>query len=375
MQLGAFQKQPQGFRAFVPDPFPPKGGFNLSANLIQKASEATLLIGKLDGITRLLPDANFFVFMYIRKDAASSNQIEGTNATMIDAIEAELQTSEKLPDDVDDILNYIDALNFGLQRLEEIPLSLRLIKELHGKLMRDARNTHFADPGNFRNSQNWIGGTKPDNAQFIPPPVHEMKQALSDLELFFHTKDTLMPVVKSGIIHGQFETIHPFLDGNGRTGRLLITFYLHLSDLLERPVLFLSWYFRKHQQLYYQRLNAYHEGDIESWLDFYLDGVIDVSKEAIETVHKITVLREKDMEKIHKLSKTSSESALKVLPNLYRLPIVNVKKIQEWTGFTRQGAQKLIDRFVDLGILQQKDESKDYGRSFIYKRYVDIFSD
>ena len=373
MKLGKNIQQPQGFKAFILNPFPPRGGFDLSVKIIQKANIATLKIGKLDGITQLLPDVDFFLFMYIRKDAASSSQIEGTRATMIDAIEAESETSENFPKDVDDILHYIKALNYGIKRLNTLPMSLRLITEVHKELMKDARSTQFSDPGNFRASQNWIGGTMPDNAQFVPPPPYEMNQALDDLEKFLHQQDDVLPIIKAGILHAQFETIHPFLDGNGRTGRMLITLYLHLSGLLELPILFLSWYFKKYQKLYYQKLDVYRDNGMEEWLEFFLDGVIETADEAIETVKKITVLREEDMKKIQSLSKTSSESAIKILPKLFQMPIVNVAKIQEWTGFTRQGAQKVIDRFVKLGILSQKDENQKYGRSFAYKKYLDIF--
>lgn len=375
MKIGQIKKQSTGYSAFVPDKFPPTGGFEFSPKIIQKASNATLLLGKLDGITQLLPDLDFFLFMYLRKDAASSSQIEGTKATMIDAIEAESKTTEKLPEDVDDILHYIKALNYGLERLKDFPISLRFLKEIHKELMKDARASHYSDPGNFRTTQNWIGGTAPNNAHFVPPPPEEMKDALSDLEKFLHDSDELLPIIKAGIIHAHFETIHPFLDGNGRTGRILITLYLWLNKLLDRPVLFLSSYFKRHQKVYYSRLDGYHEGEIEPWLDFFLDGVSEVAEQAIETVKQITALREEDMKKIHSLGKTAADSAIAVMPELFKLPIVNVAVIQEWTGFTRQGAQKVIDRFVDLGILEQKDETKTYGRSFIYRRYVDIFNE
>jgi len=375
MKIGQFVLQPQGYKAFIPEEFPPKDGLYLSTKLIQKASMATLSLGKLDGITQLLPDVDFFPFMYICKDAASSSQIEGTRATMIDAIEATAKTSEKLPEDVDDILHYIQALNYGLERLKDFPLSLRLIKEIHKELMDDARTSHFADPGNFRTSQNWIGGTTPSNALFVPPPVHEMNQALSDLEKFFHMEDELLPVLKAALIHAQFETIHPFLDGNGRTGRMLITITLCLTKLLERPVLFLSSYFKRYQKIYYERLEGYHHGNIEEWIDFFLDGIIQMSQEAIQTAKKITVLREEDMKKIQTLGKTAAASAIEILMQLYKLPVVNVSIIQEWTGFTRQGASKVINRFIDLGILEQKDENQIYGRSFMYWRYLEIFRD
>jgi len=375
LKIGQNQKQPQGYSAFIPEKFPPKEGFVFDPKVVKKSTEATLLLGKLDGITQLLPDVDFFLFMYIRKDASSSSQIEGTKATIINAIEAESDTSDSFPEDVNDILKYIKALNYGIERIKNFSLSLRMIKEIHQQLMENGRKTHFADPGNFRTSQNWIGGTSPTNASFVPPPVYEMNNALSDLEQFIHTDDTLSPIIKAGIIHGQFETIHPFLDGNGRTGRLLITFYIELQKILERPVLFLSSYFKKHQKTYYQKIYSYHYGQLNEWLEFFLDGVIETAQEAIETVKKITILREQDMAKVQSLGKTASESAVKILPLLFQLPIVNVTKMQEWTGFTRQGAQKVIDRFVKLGILEQKDENKTYGRSFIYRRYTDIFEE
>ncbi len=373
MRLGTNIKQPAGYKAYIPKPFPPADGFELSSALIQKANVATLKLGKLDGTTQLLPDLDFFLFMYIRKDAASSSQIEGTQATMIDAIEAESKTNDKLPDDVDDILHYIRALQFGLKKMTELPLSLRLIKEIHRELMDNARKTHFSDPGNFRTSQNWIGGTKPTNARFVPPPPDEMKRALSDLEKFIHAKDTLLPVVKAGLLHAQFENIHPFLDGNGRTGRMLITIYLHLAQILEHPILFLSWYFKKHQQLYYDRLYGYSEGNIEAWINFFLDGIIETSEEAISTVKQVTILKESDMLKIQSLGRSAAQSAVIILPKLYQMPIVNVHTIQRWTGFTRQGAQKVIDRFVELDILQPKNENVMYGRSFTYRKYLEIF--
>ncbi len=226
--IGSYKEQATGYTAFIPNDFPPDSGFLLDGKVIKKASDATRLLGKLDGITKLLPDNDFFLLMYLRKDAASSSQIEGTMATMVDAIEAEVQTNIDIPQDVDDILHYIQALNFGMKRVREddFPITLRFIRELHEKLMNQARASHFADPGNFRTSQNWIGGTRPDNARFVPPPPIEMQKALDDLEQFFHKDDELLDIIKAGLIHAQFETIHPFLDGNGRTGRMLITFYL-----------------------------------------------------------------------------------------------------------------------------------------------------
>lgn len=376
--LGKLINQPEGFKAFVPDLFPPKAALAFSPSLLMKNMEATRLLGKLDGITKLLPDADFFLLMYLRKDAASSSQIEGTMATMVDAIEAEAHINTNTPEDVDDILHYITALHYGIGRIGEegFPLSLRFIRELHSKLMHKARATHFSNPGEFRETQNWIGGTRPDNARFVPPPVVEMKRALGDLENFLHDNNDDIPIViKSGLVHAQFETIHPFLDGNGRTGRMLITFYLWKEKYLEKPVLFLSSFFKKHQELYYQKLFSYHNGGVYEWLEFYLDGVIEIANEAINIVGEITRLREHDVAKLHSLGKRAAESAAHVLPKLYAQPIVNVALVQKWTGFTRAGAQTVIDRFISMNILEIKDQDKKYGQSYIYRKYIDIFSD
>jgi Fic family protein len=377
IQIGQLKEQKEGFKAFVPTLFPPEGGFEFDSKIIKKSDEATRLLGKLDGITKLLPDVDFFLSMYLRKDAASSSQIEGTMATMIDAIEAEVQPSANIPEDVDDILHYIKALSYGMKRVQEdnFPMTLRFVRELHKQLMNKARATHYSDPGEFRKSQNWIGGTRPDNARFVPPPVEEMHAALNDLEKFMHSRDDILTLTKAALIHAQFETIHPFLDGNGRTGRMLIAFYLWKENYLEKPVLFLSSYFKKHQKVYYERLFGYHFGEVSAWVDFFLDGVIEIAGEAIDIVGKITTLREKDILKIQTLGKRSSESATLVLPKLYEQPIVNVATVQKWTGFSRVGAQSVINRFIAMGILTPKDRDKKYGQSYIYKKYTDIFAE
>lgn len=373
IKIGQIQQQPSGYKAFVPCSFPPQEGFCFSPEIIQKANQATLVLGRLDGITQLLPDVDFFLFMYIRKDAASSNQIEGTRATFMDAIEAEANIRTDLPKDVDDIIHYIHAVNHGLKRMTELPFSLRFIKELHLELMKDARSTQFAYPGEIRTSQNWIGGTSPNNASFVPPPPNYVINSLGELESFLHNESQVIPLLKIGLIHAQFETIHPFNDGNGRTGRLLITMLLCLENLLHRPVLFLSSFFHKHQSLYYDMLNAYHNGHIELWLEFFLDGVIEIGNEAIETVKQVTQIRKEDEQKILSLGKTASKSAVQVLPKLFELPIVDAAKIQQWTGYTAVGAKSVIDRFIEMGILEPHNKEQTYGRSYIYRRYVDVF--
>ena len=276
MKIGRYVQQPSGYKAFIPYEFPPHTVEKLGEDIIMKHSEAIRLVGKLDGITELLPDKDWFLTMFIRKDASSSSQIEGTNATMADSIEGEnIEPTVGIPDDVNDIFHYIKALNYGVKRLDTFPLTLRFIKELHEELMRGARSTQNPFPGEFRNSQNWIGGTNVQNAKYVPPTVTEMKRSLSDLEKFIHS-DSLesLPLVKAGFIHAQFETIHPFTDGNGRTGRMLVTMFIWYQRLLTVPVLYLSDYFKRYQKIYYEKINNYHEGEVSAWIDFFLDGII-----------------------------------------------------------------------------------------------------
>lgn len=373
MGIGKLIKQPEGYTAFIPDPFPSANLLDFPADLIAKAAMAERLIGKLDGITHVLPDADFFLSMYIIKDATSSAQIEGTRATMMDALEMSAGVNVK-DTDADDILFYIKALNYGTKRLADFPFSLRFLRELHKELMTDARSSHFSDPGEFRRTQNWIGGTTLHNASFIPPPVAAMQNALADFEKFIHDT-SLMPVLQAGILHAQFESIHPFLDGNGRTGRLLITLFLFERAILEKPVLFLSSFFKKHQQLYYDKLNAYHDNKTNEWLHFFLDGVIDTANQGITTSKKITMLREEDMRKIQALGKREATSGVLFLKELFKTPIASSAMVVNTMKFTRAGAGKLIERFIDLGILKPLDENSKWGKTYIYKNYVSIFSE
>lgn len=376
--LGYFQQQSTGYKAYIPLPFPPAETINFSTNVALKQSEAAHYIGKLDGITQLLPDKDFFLTMFVRKEAASSSQIEGTQATMVDAIEAEIFPRPPVTSDVEDIIHYINALNYGIKRFEKLPLSVRLICEIHRELMKEmgARTHGNPFPGEIRYTQNWIRGTSPNNARFVPPPPHEVARALGDLEKFIHSKnDGYTPLIKAALIHAQFETIHPFIDGNGRTGRLLITMFLWQEKLLEIPILYLSSFFKKHQELYYTLLQSYHSdpAEIEPWVLFFLEGVIETASSAIEIAKKINRIREEDMTKIQGLGKSSAESSIKILRQLYKQPIVDIAKVQEWTGFTRAGAQKVIDRFVELEILRLREPHKGYARSYEYHAYLKLF--
>jgi Fic family protein len=374
--IGNIQPQPGGFKAFIPGPFPPTSGYHFDARMIQKALEAVRLLGKLDGITKLLPDLDFFLLMYLRKDATASSQIEGTRATMIDAIEAEAKPGESISSDVDDILHYIRALKYGMARIKDdkFPISLRLIRELHKELMDKARVTQYSNPGEFRESQNWLDGTRPDTARFVPPPVMSMTGSLDQLEKFIHSKDTIPPIIKAALMHAQFEIIHPFLDGNGRTGRMLITFYFWWVGYLEQPVLYLSSYFKKHKEVYINRLEDYHNGSVDRWIVFFLDGIIEIAGEAIDTVAKITKLRDQDRMKIAGLGKVSAKSASIVLQNLFKQPIAGISLISKWTGYSAPGAQKVIDRLIDLEILEKKDPNLKYDQLYYYRKYLDIFN-
>ena len=378
-KIGVYKTQPEGFKAFVLESFPPKDTLVFPSAIQQKHAEAMRLLGKLDGITALLPDRDYFLEMFVRKDASSSSQIEGTQASISDAIEAlNIERRNNLPQDVDDILHYIEALNYGLERAKNFPFSLRFIRELHEKLMTGARNTHNPLPGEFRRTQNWIGGTRPDNARFVPPPVCEMNQALNDLEKFIHADDEYyLPLIKAGLLHAQFEAIHPFLDGNGRTGRMLVTMFLWHRRLLEMPVLYLSTYFKKHQETYYEKLNAYHSenGNVEEWVEFFLDGVIDIANSSIETCRKITELRERDMRKAQKLGKATAPKTLDMIRFLYKMPTVGIADVVNQTRYSRPSAYKLIDRLVDMNILYPADENDGYGKKYTYKDYVEVFAE
>lgn len=376
-KIGKYIYQKEGYKTFTPLSFPPRGGFEIGWKLHQKHERAIRLIGELDGITRLLPDKDFFISMFIVKDATYSSQIEGTKATMQDAVAAPVTVERaRKNSDVDDIEDYITAANYGVERSKEFPISLRFIRELHEKLMTGARSTQHAYPGEFRRSQNWIGGKTPTDASFVPPAPHDMLKALDDLEKFIHAKDYHPSLIKAGLLHAQFETIHPFTDGNGRTGRMLITMYIHHAKLLRMPVLYLSSYFKKYQKLYYQKLQAYHdeEADIDGWLEFFLEGVAETAESGIETCAKITTLRDYDFAKMQKLGKKSAESTLEIVRKLFSQPIVGVAEIIKWTGFSKQGAYNMIERLLKLGILEPLGDAV-YDQKYIYADYYEIFDD
>lgn len=374
-RAGRFVSQPGGVQAFVPNDLPPTD-LRLE-RLADHLERATLALGRLVGSAEILPDPDLFVYMYVRREAVLSSQIEGTEASLVDLLEyeAQLERADRKVD-IREITNYIDALRYGLERVETLPLSLRLIGEIHEKLMLGVRGGEPAKtPGEFRRSQNWIGGPTPATARFVPPPVDEMTRALHQLELFLHADTDLPILIRVGLAHAQFETIHPFLDGNGRIGRLLITFVLAQERMLREPILYLSIFFKRHRQEYYDRLQAIREkGDWEGWLEFFLEGVASVSAEATDTARRIVSLREETRVEINERLGRRAGSALQLLEDLFKNPIVNVKRVQEVTTLSQPAANALTNAMEELGILQEITGKKTY-RVFAFGRYLDLFAE
>ena len=376
-RAGRYITQPTGYRAFMPAPLPPQPALALGGELQGLLSAADRALGRLDGSVLTLPNPDLFVFMYVRKEAVLSSQIEGTQSSLQDLLAAEAQLfGEALPRDVDEVINYVRALNHGLARLAELPVSVRLIREIHAELMRGVRGGRL-QPGELRTSQNWIGpaGSTLNTATFVPPPHDAVPAALGDLEDFLHASDELPPLVKIALAHVQFETIHPFLDGNGRVGRLLITLLLTERGVLGKPVLYLSRYFKQHRQTYYEHLQAVRDhGAWEAWLAFFLRGVIEVAGEAAETARRILQLREQHRAAITAQLGRAAGNGHKVLESLFDRPIVAVNGVQKLTGTTYAAANSLVSRLVKLGVLS---EMTGYARNrrFRYAPYIALFND
>ena len=376
-RAGRYLRQPTGYSAFSPAPLPPEPAVTLGGPLQALLSQADRALGRLDGSVLTLPNPDLFVFMYVRKEAVLSSQIEGTQSSLQDLLAAEADLfDESMPRDVDEVVNYVRAMKHGLARLGALPVSVRLIREIHGVLLDGVRGGRL-QPGELRRSQNWIGpaGCTLATASFVPPPHEDVPQALGDLERFLHTVDDLPALVRIALAHVQFETIHPFLDGNGRVGRLLITFLLTESGVLHKPVLYLSHYFRRHRQAYYDHLQAVRDrGAWEEWLQFFLQGVVEVAGEAAETARRIQLLREQ-----HRLAITdglgrAAGNGHRVLESLYDRPIVTVSDVRAMTGTTYPAANTLVARLVELGILIEMTGFA-RNRRFRYEPYVRLFTD
>lgn len=377
MRAGTYQNQPTGYRAFIPAPLPPEPPISMDDELQTLLSSADRALGRLDGSIQTLPDPNLFVLMYVRKEAVLSSQIEGTQSSLNDLLRAEARIYDPdRPADVREVSNYVEALNYGLERLGELPVSVRLIREIHARLLDGVRGAHL-QPGELRQSQNWIGppGTTLNSATFVPPPPHEVPQALGDLERFVHAADTMPALIRIGLIHAQFETVHPFLDGNGRVGRLLITFLLCGQGTLQSPVLYLSHFFKAHRSSYYEHLqNIRTDGAWEDWLKFFLLGVAEVSREATETARAIVTLRENHRAVIiNELGRVAGNS-LKVHELLFRFPLVSVNPVAEMLDVSFTSANRLIERMVDVGILAESTGNA-RNRVFSYSDYIDLFAD
>lgn len=366
---GRYALQPTGYRSFVPAPLPPDPPLALSVGLARLLSEADQAIGRLDGIARTLPNPDLFVAMYVRREAVLSSQIEGTQSTLQDVLTFELDArGTELPQDVTEVVNCVRAMNYGLSRLETLPLSLRLIREIHAQLTNGVRGQE-RQPGEFRTSQNWIGPPNTPLAQAIhvPPAVHDMWEALDKLERFLHDRE-LPTLVHCALAHAQFETIHPFLDGNGRVGRLLITFLLVERGVLRRPLLYLSHYLKRHQTEYYDRLNGTREaGGWEAWLHFFLTGVRETAEEAASMAQDILELREGHRAAIER--GRLGAHALRLLDVLYETPFVSVAAAAATLGVTFPTASKLLDELAALGLVHETTGAR-RSRRYLYEPYV-----
>ncbi|MCF7826484.1 MAG: Fic family protein [Candidatus Marinimicrobia bacterium] len=376
-RAGSYIQQDSGYKAFIPAPLPPNPQIDFSDDLQAKLSEAENVLSRLDASIQTLPNPDLFVFMYVRKEAVLSSQIEGTQSSLQDVLAAEAQILDPYrPRDVAEVINYIDAMNYGIIRLNELPVSIRLIREIHARLLAGVRGSNLT-PGELRRSQNWIGpaGSTLAQASFVPPPPQELAQALGDLERYLHADDDLPTLIRIGLAHAQFETIHPFLDGNGRVGRLLISFLLCEQGLLKKPVLYLSHYFKYHRQTYYDHLQAIRQkGDWEGWLFFFLDGLAQVSVQAAETARKITELREMQRFKIMENFGRVVGNGLKVFDYLFQHPLVSVEQVKTVTNTSFPAANELIKKFVESEILSEITGNKRHRR-YQYTAYLRLFDE
>jgi Fic family protein len=345
----------------------------MDSELTRLLSDADRSLGRLDGIGSVLPNPDLFVAMYVRQEAVLSSQIEGTQSTLEDVLQFEVDPKHAdVPKDIEEVVNYVSAMNYGIERLDTLPLSLRLIREVHSKLLKGVRGAH-RDPGEFRKTQNWIGpaGADLNSATFVPPPVPEMREALDKFEKFLHD-DSLPVLIQCGLAHAQFETIHPFLDGNGRVGRLLITLLLCQRKVLHRPLLYLSHYLKSNRAEYYDRLTAIRkDGNWESWLKFFLRGVEEVSGEAIEKARQIITLRETHRELISK-KMGDANRGFRLLDYLYDQPIVSVRMVEKHLNTSYVTADKVVRQLTGLKILTPTSRRR-RNRRYSYAPYIALF--
>jgi len=370
---------PEPFKSFVPKPLPPDPPLNLNGEHYELLDKATLALGRLDGLTGQLPRdvVSLYTYFYVRKEAVLSSQIEGTQSSLSDLILYENNEIPGVPvEDVSEVLQYVKAMYHGLKRLrkDDFPLSLRLIREIHEILLSSGRGSEKM-PGEFRTSQNWLGGTRPGNAKFVPPPASEVIACLGALEKFIHEKHLHMQVlVKTAFVHVQFETIHPFLDGNGRLGRLLITLLLCAEGVLQEPLLYLSLYFKQHRETYYDLLHRVRtEGDWESWLQFFLTGVYETANQAAQTSRGILELFQNDQQRIERLGRAIG-TTLRIFKLLQCMPLISIPRASQETHISIPTVTAALTRLQELGIVHEVT-SKRRSKLYSYEKYIDILSE
>ena len=361
------------FQAFVPFALPPGPPLEIDLDLEEKANRA---VGRLDALTLLLPDPSLFLYFYVRKEAVLSSQIEGTQSSLADLLLHEYHEAPGVPiGDVEEVSRYVAALNHGMERLRGgFPLSLRLIREIHGVLLSTGRGS-TKDPGEFRRSQNWIGGSRPGNARFVPPPPEEVMGCMGDLEKYLHDQPSRTPVLlKAALSHVQFETIHPFLDGNGRLGRLLITFLLCTEGALSEPILYLSLYFKTHRDTYYDLLGRVRvDGDWEAWVTFFLQGVIETAEQAVKTAQRIMGLFNGDRSRIESMGQAAS-NVLRLHSYLQKKPVLEIPKAASEIGISQPTVTSALKRLEEIGVVREIT-GKARDRIYVYKEYLDILEE
>ena len=365
--------QGEQVRAFVPSPLPPVQGIEMTAARRRLLEDADAALAKLDGAALLLPEVDLFLYAYVRKEAVLSSQIEGTQSTLSDLMLFELDDLRVPIDDVKEVSSYVAALEHGVERLRSLPLGGRLIREMHAKLMAKGRGSE-KDPGEFRRSQNWIGGARPSLAHYVPPPVHEVLPCMGELDKFIHAEDDMPTLIRAALVHVQFESIHPFLDGNGRIGRLLVTLLLQQSGKLSRPLLYLSLYLKAHKAEYYRLLDRVRaEGDWEAWADFFLRGVAETAHSATLTARKLTDCYQEDLVKVQKLGHAGSK-AVRALGGFRQRPMLDIKRVAAALDVSFPTAAKVVQLLVDQGILRETT-GKARDRIFVYRRYLEILNE
>ena len=362
--------------AFIPAPLPPDPPLALDEHLRGLLDTAYVALGRLDGMSLLLPSASLLIYMYIRKEAVLSSQIEGTQSSLADLLLFEMESAPGVPiDEVREVSNYVAAMNHGLDRLRSgLPLSLRLMREIHAVLLAKGRGSD-REPGEFRRGQNWIGGTRPGNARFVPPPANAVLECMASLERFLHDDPVrTSPLVKAALAHVQFETIHPFLDGNGRLGRLLITFLLCAHDVLRQPMLYLSLYFKTHRDRYYELLQSVRtEGDWEAWVDFFLSGVIETAEQATNTAGRLLRLFDTDRQRIQELRRAAG-SALRVHEHLQVTPITSIARAAAKLSLSVPAVTNSLERLQSLGLVRELTGHR-RNRLYAYDEYIRTLSE